>query len=231
MLDIVPPTGPDPFHVGHVACPDQLGQVDEHFATLMDGNRQLAVVWPELMSPPEVRDGILERLSRWPLARASSKPVLVVPGTWHESEGSRLVNRCLVYAGHGNLLLTYDKRKCFGLGGRLEDIVSGQEIPILIVGRRLIGVSICLDFCEGMHERTYSKLAVDLFIVPSLGGASTIGAHCAATHEAYLRHGTSIFVVQQRDEGGTREAAGYVMLGTGAAAASEVGSGICFRTV
>lgn len=231
-LRIDPPGGLGPFRVDGVDCLQQIEQIESHIATLMDGEQQLVVVWPELTVPPEVRESILAKLRSWPFARGLTRPTLVVPGSWHENDGPDTVNRCRIHDGFGTFLLQYDKRKMFSLTGRQENIKSGREIPIMIIGDRLISFATCLDFCEGMYDRAYPKLAVDLFVVPSYGGQATIEAHGAAASDAYLKHGTSTFVVQQGTSDEPAEGGGYIMMRRGAQTGGDdrARNGLSFRT-
>lgn len=229
-LDPVISTETGTFHVERVEGVGQQAQVDEHFDALVQGERQFAVVWPELMCPPHIRERIVERLQRWPLTRNARRPVLVVVGSWHESDGAHRINRSPILDGSANERLNYDKRKLYTYKGAPEGIRSGRELPVMIVGRRLVGFAICLDFCDGAHRQAYTRLHLDLVIVPSYGAESTISEHRTAAKDIYLWHGSRSFVVQQ-GEPATREAAGYVLPAADGGTGDAVGSGVRFRKI
>ena len=169
-----------------------------------------AAVWPELcMSDAEQQVLITELLQQqihgdWTVA-------VLMAGSWHNvREDGHFVNASRVYDGFGNLLLTYEKRLPFTLNGLTERILPTEELPVLILDDVVIGFAICLDFCQRSIPNPYSDLDVDMMLVPSYGGPSTMDGHLQTARDMRVRFGTKTLVVQQA-AGAPRSSGGYVL--------------------
>ncbi len=184
-------------------------------ATQVDGAREAGVdilIWPELTMPLGRLDLLKARLADAPLL--GGRIPLVVAGSWHvlreaapdvpEAPGvdagggvEQYVNRSEVMLGHGELLLSYDKRRRFPYGGLTEDIHAGRKLPVIVMEDSLVGIAICRDNCDDIARETYSDLPLDLVIVPSMGAGSTVEAHERHAKGQRSRQGTVTVVVQQ----------------------------------
>ena len=177
----------------------------------VDGAREAGAdvaVWPELAMPAGRLDILVARLSATPLA---GRIPLVVAGSWHVERppvddvgvsdaadgGDRHVNRSEVMLGHGEPLLSYDKRRRFPYGRLTEDIRTGAVLPVIVMEDRLVGIAICRDNCDDVAKETYRDLPLDLVIVPSMGAGSTVEAHERHAKSQRSRQGTVTVVVQQ----------------------------------
>ncbi len=155
------------------------------------------LVWPELTMPDARLQALRELLTADPLDQGGV-PV-VIAGSWHvpTGEGDDFRNRCVVMTGNGDVLVTYDKRRRFPWNEQWEDIGVGENIPIIVMNDRLIGLAICRDFCDDNPHDPYRELPLDLLVVPSMGQKSTLDAHIRRAAGQRHRQGTIIFVVQQ----------------------------------
>jgi hypothetical protein len=85
----------------------------------------------------------------------------------------------------------------FDFGGSFESIDPGESVPLLATENELIGFAICKDFCDLARRVPIKSLDIDVAIIPSMGGETTVGAHIDAAHELRVLFGTATFVVQQ----------------------------------
>ncbi|MGY2811946.1 hypothetical protein [Bradyrhizobium sp. USDA 4506] len=164
------------------------------------------VVWPELTIDPAIRSRICGMLKERTIIKEDKFPLhWLVAGSWHELTDRGFANRATVLDGYGRVLHRFDKViAARDEDGRLEDIVSGEYIPVLITETKLIGLAICRDFCDRASQTSpYLALPVDLFVVPSMGEDSTMTAHLNVAAEVQAKTGALAFVVQQTD---TRQA-------------------------
>lgn len=179
--------------------------VAQQLTALRDTGPSMAAVWPELVVSPSLRSTICGRLQDLALEEPAIETGFVVAGSWHEERDGGRINSALVVSGDGMPLFEVLKRERFELApGVLEQIVPGEELPILLYGDVLIAFGICKDFCEQRHATPYPQLDVDLVIVPSLGNAQTMRQHHIAAQKLDVIYGARTFVVQQllpRDDG------------------------------
>lgn len=192
---------------------DEAGVVEGQVEAAVAAETDIAI-WPELTMPTRRLELLVARLASTPLA--GGRIPLVVAGSWHvlpaQAEGSddgtqaatrpnpeagRPVNRSEVMLGHGEPLLTYDKRRRFPFGGRTEDISAGKTLPVIVMEDRLVGIAICRDNCDDNAKEGYGVLPLDLVIVPSMGAGSTVDAHERHAKGQRSRQGTITVVVQQ----------------------------------
>jgi hypothetical protein len=192
------------------------GQLREHLASLAaestDGEECVMAVWPELTLPPQLVELIRTTLGDRGLSdNPGARPGFVVAGSWHVEADGGHVNLTPILDGSGNPLFAYRKTSRFELsktgfdaeasGGskvRLpEDILLGEELPILVYGDLLIAFAICLDFCDQSKDPPYHDMAVDLVIVPSYGNEAMMKGHIQTATAIKARHDALSFVVQQ----------------------------------
>ena len=88
-------------------------------------------------------------------------------------------------------------RRRFPFRGRIEEIETGAVLPVIVMEDRLIGVAICRDNCDDGDRESYRELPIDLIIVPSMGGESTVDAHVRHARAQRSIQGTCTLVVQQ----------------------------------
>ncbi|WIW50097.1 hypothetical protein ML401_36930 (plasmid) [Bradyrhizobium sp. 62B] len=156
----------------------------------------IAIVWPELTVPPELRDRIIKLIRERDVADPLAPPEIVIPGTWHEAAGRGTVNRARIYDGYGGELLVYDKIAPYADDEwGIENIVAGERICVLATEGGLIGVAICLDFCD-VCSTPFSDLDVDVMLVPSMGNDRTMQGHQTTASQVEVKFGTRSFVVQ-----------------------------------
>jgi hypothetical protein len=161
-------------------------------------DRCFALVWPELTIPPSIRMHIQSRLSARSFSESEVHRLeVVVAGSWHEPRPDGIVNVATVYDGYGDEVLSYSKILRGTVGGAYEDILSGDELPILVTKDHLLAFAICRDFCERLEEPTIGNLDVDFILVPSLGNCRTLTSHIETARQVYMRFAARTFLVQQ----------------------------------
>lgn len=159
------------------------------------------IVFPELMMPHEQ---VLElqhalRSRPWDTPFETEPPFLVLGGSWHyERECGKFDNRAPLFDGFGNHLGDHVKSQPFTSGNLVENIVPSNTVLVLASPNLTVAVAICLDFCQDGHPlNPYDSLDVDLVLVPSMGGDSTIQSHLARAKQCWNNRKTATFVAQQ----------------------------------
>jgi hypothetical protein len=152
------------------------------------------VLLPELTATPALRVRVQDRL-----AGASHPHVLVVPGSFHEVEGDRPVNLAIAADAQGREVLVHRKLLAMRTEAIVEHVRPGAEVRLLVTPFGLLGLAICLDFCEGIGPggQIWSAIGPGLVLVPSMGKESTYNAHRAKAHRMWLEHGTVTAVASQ----------------------------------
>lgn len=167
------------------------------------------IIWPELTIEPAVSLQIRKLLANDPL-RAAFVP-LVVAGSWHTCENGIFRNHATVLTGQGRPLFRFGKSRKFMMGDQTEAIEPCGKIHIAMTDRDLIGFAICKDFCDLASPVAAKELDVDLFVVPSMGGWTTMAAHLNAANEVRVRHGARSAVVQQTFPRTSADPTGYIL--------------------
>jgi predicted amidohydrolase len=191
-------TTPKHFHLTGLDCPSQETQIRDQVAQAFRANCAV-VAWPELMMPPLARDLLAALLDEYGMSHAG--PGLVVAGSWHQERADgQTINVGRVFTGAGKIVGEFAKVNPFYLrdetGTRGECIAIGHELLIVLTDFGAVSIGICKDFCDTTFPALH-RLDVDLFVVPSMGGESTMVGHQAAGNAAKHASGAGIFVVQQ----------------------------------
>lgn len=204
-LDIAPDDGR--FHVRGVQAPDfEANILNACERSHRDGC--LAAVFPELTiddaSLRAMKVALMRKPWGGPAVGSGRTPAFIVAGTWHQPCGDHFANVASVLDGNGFELFTYRKRFAFRHEQVPENIVPGDELPILVTGYGLITIAICLDFCIRSVALPFPHLDVDFVLVPSFGNAATMDGHLRTAYDLLDRCKTRSFVVQQvpMEEGG-----------------------------
>lgn len=165
----------------------------------------LAAMWPELCVSPAMREDLIGEFGAQAFEEhAAGPPGLVIAGSWHDPHGEGVANVMRITDAQGRLLISFRKLSAFWLKekqgdpGRFEDIVTGDELPVLVYGDLLIAFGICKDFCDLGDTPPYVEMAVDLMLVPSFGDEKTLNGHLQNAKAMRVRHDARVFVVQQR---------------------------------
>lgn len=183
------------FVIKDVVCATADATIDEQMRSALD-EECMVVMWPELTVPPLLRRRIETQLKSLDMLDRRSRPALVVAGTWHEPQSEGHVNRAYVYDGYGVQLTIYDKIDPYiDSDWGIEKIQLGQKLCVLVTEEALIGFAICLDFCAAKNP--FTKLDVDLMLVPSLGNDTTMDSHQDTAKDMAAQFGSRSFVVQQ----------------------------------
>ncbi|VIO69553.1 hypothetical protein CI1B_27590 [Bradyrhizobium ivorense] len=156
----------------------------------------IAIVWPELTVPPDLREKIVRLVRDRDVMDELEAPELLIPGTWHETNGQGIVNRARIYDGYGEERLVYDKIAPYGDDDwGTENIIAGRRICVLATEGALIGIAVCLDFCD-VGSSPFGSLDVDVMLVPSMGNDRTMQGHQTTATQVEVKFGTRSFVVQ-----------------------------------
>lgn len=173
-------------------------------------NEARVLVLPELTVDADVRT----RLRAW-LRETRGHPFeLVVAGSFHEEltggDGAGPIRRSVarVLDAWGEELTAHVKlrpMRATGEDGSAidEDLVGGHRVELLLLPVGLLGIGICLDFCEtGDTPVTDLWRAVGpaLMLVPSMGSATTNTAHGAKARVLALHHATLTVVASQHPD-------------------------------
>jgi hypothetical protein len=173
-------------------------------------------VFPELTVPLGEREVLRKALQRklWLNGLNGPKPALVVGGSWHiQSDSGDYFNCSPVYDGDGRKLGCHHKHQPYSHGDLVENIKDSDSILVLASDEFTVAISICLDFCQsGDSINPYDELDVDLVLVTSMGGETTMKSHSAVAKRIWDRRKTSTLVCQQRD-GDESDSDGKLMLG------------------
>ena len=160
------------------------------------------LVLPELTVDPMVRS----RLRTW-LADNRHSFALVVAGSFHEGGKDPRRNVTRVLDGFGTEVLAQVKlrpMRALQDGKPVDEAVEGGSRAHLIQAPfGLIGIAICLDFCEtGDVPVTdlWRSVGPALMLIPSMGGDTTNSAHRAKARPLFLQHGTATVVASQHPE-------------------------------
>lgn len=190
--------GSNLFVVRDAPCANDKEKIVGHIESALRTNCD-ALVWPELTMSEERLKLVRSELKKGGLRKKGRVPVIVAGSRHVEVAEGGYVNRAELFAGKGQLLGTYDKRRTFELKGSFEDINPGRALTILVAEDRLIGIAICKDFCDDIENDLYHRLGVDVVLVPSMGQASTILAHRRNAKALQSQQGSVTVVVQQVD--------------------------------
>jgi hypothetical protein len=192
------------------------------------------MVWPELTMPADRLRELKAQLAAAPLD--DSRIGLVVAGSWHvEAEPALHVNRSEVLLNDGEPIVAYDKRRRFPWVGRDEDISVGKALPVIVMEDRLIGIAICRDNCDDNAKESYKDLPLDLVIVPSMGGLTTLDAQTRHAQSNWTQQGTLTLLVQQvpaiEGQAGPEGSAGYSFVRPAQKNSLPIGQDVPFRTL
>ncbi|MEZ5583080.1 MAG: nitrilase-related carbon-nitrogen hydrolase [Candidatus Competibacteraceae bacterium] len=170
-------------------------------SALEDAARQNAhiVIFPELTLPPDLQN----QVSAW-LDEHSNHPfVLVLPGTFHAQVENTVYNECALFDRHGNPVLHHRKLTRVNQDDRPEKITTGECVQLLDTPIGLIGMPICLDFCEEDHPfgEIWRDLGVEWLLVPAFGGVSSLSAHKRKADMVRRAHDTVSVIANQHPKG------------------------------
>lgn len=168
-----PPPAGRFFATGLSDEPARIRNIDRSFARAADERADL-VIFPELTVTPAQREATKERLRT-----SEHPPALLVPGSFHEEWNGRKVNTSHILGVDGRTLVVHEKLRSFGeADGTAEDIHAANTVHVLVTPIGCIALAICKDYCDDPGPiRDWDALAVDWWLVPSMGAQSTIDAH------------------------------------------------------
>jgi hypothetical protein len=184
--------------------------IDRHFARAREDGCD-TLVWPELTVHPDIVDELRRALSDTPLR--TTTPPIVVAGSWHVARGDGFQNMAPVLDGRGGDLEPFGKSRRFSFKGRSEAIEPYGRIHVLATDRELIAFAICKDFCDKAKSVPVIELDVDLVLVPSMGGRSTMTAHRGAADDMKVDFGSRTVVAQQAFPRAENDPEGWIMRG------------------
>lgn len=163
----------------------------------------------QLWVAPELTVLVSLRLevARWlvELPGHEARPLLSVPGSFHETVDDRRVNRAEVIDRAGKVVARHDKLTLFSYDSHgvtlTENIGARRRIELLMTPIGIVGVAICKDFSDASSElvnAAWNLLAPDWLLVPSMGDeASTQKRHLERAEEHWKRRGIRSVVANQ----------------------------------
>lgn len=159
------------------------------------------VVMPELTIDAGVRLQIRDWLKG---QRRGSSIALVVAGSFHETVDGIMRNVAYVFDGDGEEVLRHVKLRPMRARPEEEtvdeDIEGGSEVRLMHAWFGLMGVAICLDFCEtGRADLAtlWSTVGPALMLVPSMASDTTNSAHEVRALDLLHKHDTATIVASQ----------------------------------
>ncbi|MGA2400562.1 MAG: nitrilase-related carbon-nitrogen hydrolase [Syntrophobacteraceae bacterium] len=157
------------------------------------------VVLPELTICPILR----RRVRDWLDDHPDHPFILVLPGSFHEEKDGKVFNIAELVNYSGYPLLHHRKLTRFGTKEKLEGIVTGSHIELLDTSIGLIGIPICLDFCEegNVFNSLWETIGAECLLVPAFGWDTSIHAHLSRAGELFRKHGTVSIIANQHPEG------------------------------
>ncbi len=176
------------------------------------GNACDVIVFPELSMPPDSRAFLESQLRSkpWPDGdRLGKQPFIVIAGSWHEKgDDGKFRNIARVFDGDGLLLGVHAKNIAYTNRTIVEDrneiVVEGieesNEILVIATPTATFSVAICLDFCDVGRPNPFDELDVDLVLVVSLAGPTTMAGHRNRAEQIWNARKMGSFVVQQSEE-------------------------------
>lgn len=210
-----------PFYCQCLPEPDRRWASMEGFLAQAERHGAAVVVLPELTVDAALR----ARVADWVRGRNSARrPALLVAGSFHEegvpSGKAPRRNVARVFDGYGSEVLMHTKLRPMRATpeeGTVDEAIEGANaLTLLHASFGLIGVAICLDFCEtggAPVASLWEAIGPALMLVPSMGRESTNHAHRAKAKPLSLQHGTVTLVASQHPEG--VEAFGFLWDGLG----------------
>jgi predicted amidohydrolase len=208
-----------PYHCRQLSAPrDRWRSVQQALEKAAEFGASILVL-PELTIDCEVRS----LLGRWLQDNHSRHSFeLVVAGTFHEEhsdDSGQTIRRnvCYVLDRWGNQLTTAVKlrpMRAMSEDGELKDeaIEGVARTELLIAPLGLVGLAICLDYCEtgaSALANLWQKIGPALMLVPSMGGDETDRAHLRRAGDLQRQHATATIIASQRPL--TVEAIGYIL--------------------
>lgn len=153
------------------------------------------LVLPELAVCPELR----ERISIWLDDHEDHSFLMVLPGSFHEKIGEAVFNHSKLLDSLGHPVLTHNKLTTFGEKTKPERISTGNCIELLDTPLGLVGIPICLDFCEegSPFNHLWDEIGAEWLLVPAMGGQKSLNAHARRAAALYRAHGTISVVANQ----------------------------------
>ena len=157
------------------------------------------VVFPELTICPRLR----RKVSTWLEDHPHNPFSLVLPGSFHERRKNRTYNTAELMSRSGKTVLTHIKLAAFGLLNKREGIDTGARIDLLDTPIGLIGIPICLDFCqEGQpFGGLWDAIGAEWLLVPAFGDKKSVRAHERRAEAVCRAHNTVCVLANQNPEG------------------------------
>lgn len=155
------------------------------------------IVFPEFTLDMDQRQALVRHLYRNP----TPSLLMVLAGSFHETEGNKAFNTAPLYNSNtGETLLTHRKLRIFGdVDHGAEQVDLGDSVHVLVTPIGCMTVLICKDFLD-VHpsvESLLTEVPVDWVLVPSFGDEKTIRAHKERAKElAIVKTGTHTVVAQ-----------------------------------
>jgi predicted amidohydrolase len=213
-LQLLPPIVGESFIFTSIVGNNLTAEIDRQVASAV-AEETFVLAWPELSVDSNHREYIREKLKKVSGAGAHTMPQLVVAGSCHEQIGAWWYNRAAVFDGYGQYEYHYCKFSPYirHVDGCIEAIQPGGTIPIFVTDDFVMSVAICRDLADFNQTDVFGALEVDLIVVPSMGGSSTMDSHEAAAMQLKALNDTRVFVVQVNEAVNSAKPIGWVLPG------------------
>ncbi|MBP7080392.1 MAG: hypothetical protein KBA96_04720 [Rhodocyclaceae bacterium] len=172
------------------------------FDLACNNGAQLWVV-PELSATAAMRTEVAGWLAD--LSGKELRPLLCVPGSFHDELDGTRVNRAEIIDSVGRVVSRHDKltQFSFNMDGitLTEGITVSRRIELLVTPIGIVGIAICKDFSDAATEIVnvaWNRLAPDWLLVPSMGdNKKTMTLHRSRAEDHWKMRGTRCVVANQ----------------------------------
>ncbi|MFN0070057.1 MAG: hypothetical protein ACKVVP_01035 [Chloroflexota bacterium] len=184
------------------------------------------MMFPELSITPAQRERLRDILR--PSHDFPGRPILTVPGSFHETRGNGTFNVAELLDTNGRTIFAHSKMSAYGRYGQglSEDISLGNILHILVTPIGNFTVLICLDFMNLMLPIPPSvSLAVDWWLVPSMGDGHSISAQKRHAQNLHVVVNKAVTLVANQDNGNGETASnpGFIHCEDGVLDLAQVG--------
>lgn len=133
---------------------------------------------------------------------------IVVPGSYHIELNGKRYNTTELLDGLGNSIFEHRKLRPYGRADNgMENIQSGDSVPLCTTRLGVLATPICLDFSDERQRITHiwDTVRPEWFLVPAFGDNSSLSAHERAMAR-YKRAGSRSLIANQGNTDGTANA-------------------------
>ena len=121
----------------------------------------------------------------------------------YKQQSGEVYNHAELFSRTGKSILSHSKLTTSVLQSGRKAIATGCQIELLDTPIGLIGIPICLDFCEGdaPFSHLWTEIGAEWLLVPAYGPETSIRAHKRRAQDLLRSHGAVSAVANQNPSG------------------------------